>query len=73
MSKLSIILQVYNDNLVYQMFLWYFWAVSSGGSRISGGGGGGGGGSDLLLRAKRARILEAMPIFGINHAHFDRF
>ena len=26
MSKLSDILQVYNDNLVCQMILWYFWA-----------------------------------------------
>ena len=28
MSKLSVILQVCNDNIVYQMFLWYFWALS---------------------------------------------
>ena len=29
MSKLSVILQLCNDNLVHQMLLWYFW-VSSG-------------------------------------------
>ena len=28
MSKLSVFLQVCNDNLVYQMLLWYFWALS---------------------------------------------
>ena len=28
MSKLSVILQVCNDNLVYQMLLWYFSALS---------------------------------------------
>ena len=28
MSKLSVILQVCNDNLVYQILLWYFGALS---------------------------------------------
>ena len=28
MSKLSVIPQVCNDNLVYQMLLLYFWALS---------------------------------------------
>ena len=29
MSKLSVILQVCNDNLVYQIILlWYYWALS---------------------------------------------